>query len=178
MTDVSRHEQFMQLFLKAQPRVYSYLRTMVLDYNDAQDVFQEVASVLWQKFDEFQPGTRFDQWACKVAYHQTLFHRQKRQRSKLVFSDEVLSLVAEKAAAENERFDEFQDAMRSCVQELPQRDRQMIRLRFEPDATNRSVAHELGRSETAISRALTRVYAVLLSCVQRRTGAVDQGGNE
>jgi RNA polymerase sigma-70 factor, ECF subfamily len=166
----------MQLFLKAQPRVYSYLRTMVLNYNDAEDVFQEVASVLWQKFDEFQPGTRFDHWACKVAYNQALFHRQKRQRSKLVFGDDVLALIAEKAAAENETFEEFQDAMRGCVQELPQRDREMIRLRFESEATNRSVAHAMGRSETAISRGLTRVYATLLDCVRKHTGSTQPGG--
>jgi RNA polymerase sigma-70 factor (ECF subfamily) len=166
----------MQLFLKAQPRVYSYLRTMVLNYNDAEDVFQEVASVLWQKFDEFKPGTRFDHWACKVAYHQALFHRQKRQRSKLVFGDDVFALIAEKAAAENEIFEEFQDAMRGCVQELPQRDREMVRLRFEAEATNRSVAHAMGRSETAISRGLTRVYALLLDCVQRHTSPTPPGG--
>lgn len=166
----------MRLFLQAQPRVYSYVRTLVLNYNDAEDVFQEVAGVLWQKFDEFRPGTRFDHWACRIAYNQALFHLQKRRRNRLVFDGDVLALIADKATAENENFDEFHDALHRCVDQLAERDKEMISLRFEPDATNRSVASVLGMSETAISRSLTRVYAALLNCIRRRTRSVEQGG--
>jgi len=177
MDDSSRHERFMHHFLKAQPRIYSYLRTMVFNYDDAEDVFQEVAVILWQKFDQFQPDTRFDLWAYKIAYNQVLAFLQKRRRSKLVFSNDALALIADKVAFLNDDCDELYDALRKCAKKLPEQDRTLLRLRFnQPKTTNRRVAASLGRSETAVSRALSRVYMTLLECIQSLVPPIKQGG--
>jgi RNA polymerase sigma-70 factor, ECF subfamily len=165
----------MDLFLKVQPQIYGYLRTMVLNRADAEDVLQDVARVLWQKFDQFEPGTRFDQWAYKIAYHQALCFMQKQRRAKLRFNSETLTLIADTCAAMNDEFDEVRDALEACMERLLEPDREIVRLRFEPAATNRSVAASLGRSETAVSRALNRIYTVLLDCIQRRTAPGKQG---
>ena len=50
---------FGRLFVQYQPRIYGYIRSLVADRSDAEDMLQETASVLWQKFDEFTPGTNF-----------------------------------------------------------------------------------------------------------------------
>ncbi|HPM80105.1 MAG TPA: sigma factor [Candidatus Anammoximicrobium sp.] len=57
----------MRLWVGRQSRVYAYIRALVFSGADAEDVLQEVAVVLWRKFDQFEPGTRFDQWAYRVA---------------------------------------------------------------------------------------------------------------
>jgi RNA polymerase sigma-70 factor, ECF subfamily len=171
-----QHEQFLRLFMQVQPQIYSYLRTVIFNRTDADDVFQNVACILWQKFDQFQPGTRFDHWACSIAYHQAMAHIQKGRRDRLVFGADVLALIADKAASENQTFSTFQDALPECLEKLPEQDKQVIRLRFEPLATNRSVAAALGRSETAVSRVLSRIYATLLNCIRDRTEAREQGG--
>lgn len=176
MDNPSQHERFLRLFLKVQPRIYSYLRTMIFNRADAEDVLQEVAGVLWRKFGEFQPGTQFEHWACVVASNQVKSYFLKRRRDRLVFSEDVLALVADTATAESRTLSEFQDGLQECLSELPEQDREMVHLRFEPQATNRVVAAALGRSETAVSRALHRIYAALLDCVQRRIGSVKQGG--
>jgi RNA polymerase sigma-70 factor, ECF subfamily len=176
MSDKSQHEQFLRMFLTVQPRVYGYLRTMILNRADAEDVLQDVASVLWRKFDEFQPGTQFDRWAFTVAYNQVMSYHLKRRRDRLVFKDDVLALIADRAITESRTLDEFQDALQGCLDELSEQDRQLVRLRFEPQATNRSVATAVGRSETAVSRTLHRIYAKLLGCVRRRTDPAEQGG--
>lgn len=172
----SQHEQFIRLFLEVQPRIYGYLRTMIFNRADAEDVLQDVASVLWKKFDEFQPGTQFDHWASTIAYNQVMSYLQKRRRDRLVFSDDVLALIADRAATESTTLDKFQDTLQECLDELSEQDKQLIHLRFEPQATNRNVAIAVGRSETAVSRALHRIYAMLLNCVQRRTDSIGQGG--
>ncbi len=175
MADDSRHDRFMQAFLKAEPRIYSYIRTLVFNRADAEDLLQEVASVLWQKYDQFQPGTRFDQWAYKVAYHQILAYRQKHRREKMVFSNDVLALIADKAVAMNDDWEEMLRALHECAEELPPEDRMLVHLRFKPHATNRSVAALLGRSESAVSRALSRAYSVLLRCIRRRAPSTRKG---
>jgi RNA polymerase sigma-70 factor, ECF subfamily len=177
MDDNMQHEQFIRLFLEVQPRIYSYLRTMIFNRADAEDVLQNVAGVLWKKFDEYQPGTRFDHWAFAAANNQVKAYFLKRRRDRLVFSDNVMALIADKAIAESTTLNEFQDGLQECLEKLSEQDRQMVHLCFEPQATNRAVAVAVGRSETAVSRALHRIYAVLLACVQRRVDSAKQEGS-
>ena len=168
MDELSRHERFMQLFLPTQQGLCGYLRTLVPNPSDAEDVLQAAATVMWQKFDEFQPGTRFEHWAYHICRLQALRHLKEQRRSKLVLSEDVLTLLADRAVAISDSTSEVMDALEACVEQLSERDRDLLRMRFEPGATNRSVARAMGYSEMRVSRTLNRTYGDLLECIQRR----------
>jgi len=162
-----QHATFMRLFVAHEPRIHAYIRSLVFNHADAQDILQEVAVVLWRKFGEFQQGTHFDRWAYRVAHLQVLYHRQKKQRDRLEFTEEVLSAVADTMQLENARWRELEEAMLLCLEKLPAPDRELVQQRFAPGNNNREIARATGRSETAISRGLSRIYATLLRCVER-----------
>jgi RNA polymerase sigma-70 factor, ECF subfamily len=168
MDELSRHERFMQLFMPAQQGLYGYVRTLIPNPSDADDVLQAAATVMWQKFDDFRPDTRFEHWAYSICRLQALRHLKEQKRSKLVLRDDVLMVLAERAVAISQSTAEVIDALEVCVEQLPERDRDLLRMRFEPGATNRSVAQALGYSEMRVSRALNRTYGDLLQCIQGR----------
>lgn len=163
------HETFMRLWVQHQPQVYAYIRALVFCRADAEDVLQEVAVVLWRKFDQFEPGSRFDQWAYRVARNQILYYRQKNARDRLLFSQELMEQMAEELVDFHPPRSEYLDALESCLDGLPASDRVLVRQRHEPGATNRSVSKLRGKSESAISRALDRVYLTLLQCIRGKT---------
>lgn len=171
-----RHEQFMKLFLQHRARVYSYIRGLVFNRTDAEELLQEVALVLWRKFDEFKPGTHFDRWALTVAFNQVRYHRQKQQRKGMVFNSDLVNSLVDEAEALHRKPDVFRDALEDCVRQLPGQDRDLLRQRYQGHATNRSLAQVLGRSESAISRALNRIHQALLRCVEGKTGMPRTGG--
>jgi RNA polymerase sigma-70 factor, ECF subfamily len=178
MEDPSRHERFMELFLPVQRGLYGYVRTLVPNPADADDVLQASAMVMWERFDDFQPETRFEYWAYHIAYLQALCHLKQRKRSKLVFSDAVLTLLADRSAAIGSASSEVIDALELCMEHLSEQDRELLRRRFESGATNRSVALATGRSEATISRVLGRVYGDLMECIQRKPVSEKQGGQQ
>lgn len=55
----SRAEEFAREFTTHGRFVWSYIRTLVPHKADAEDIFQDVNTKLWQKFDEFESGTTF-----------------------------------------------------------------------------------------------------------------------
>ena len=175
MDDLPRYERFMQLFLPAQRGLYGYLRTLVPNRADAEDVLQAVATIMWTRFDDFQPGTRFEHWAYHIARLQALRHLKEQKRSKLVFNDDVLALIADRAVAISDNTSEVMDALEVCVERLSEDDREILRMRFEPGATNRSVALAIGRPERTVSRILSQLYGDLLKCIQRRAASEKQG---
>lgn len=163
---MKKHGEFLHLFLKHEPSIYGFVRSLVLNKSDAEDVFQEVAVVLWEKFDQFQPNTRFDSWALKIAHNQVLCHRQKSKRSKLSFDDALISQFANDQVQWSAGL-ERREALQSCMENLDPEDRKLIVRRFGSDSTNRAVAAELRWSDASVSRALNRIYLVLMRCIER-----------
>ncbi len=167
MVERPKNEQFVQQFVRVEPRIYAYIRALVFNRSDADDLLQEVAAVLWRKFDEFQPGTSFEAWAFAVTRNQVLYFRQKQARNVLAFSQPVFDVVAETMQARSDRQEEFQQALSECLQRLSRRDREWLTQRYQPGATLASVARAVGRSPSTVSRALSRIQSLLLRCVHR-----------
>ena len=69
---------FGRLFVQHEARIYGYIRSLVVHRADAEDLLQETASMLWQKFHEFQPGSNFLAWAMSVARFQCSTSAGKR----------------------------------------------------------------------------------------------------
>jgi len=163
-------ELFRRQWVRWQPAIYGYIRTMVFSRSDAEDVLQGVAEVLWRKIDQFREGTRFDQWAYRVARNVVLNYRRKAGRQRVSFSDELTRRLADEAAGAAAESRAELDALESCIDKLPPNQRKLVRRRYTPGATNRSVAAEMGRSESAISRALSRIHRALTRCVHLALG--------
>jgi RNA polymerase sigma-70 factor (ECF subfamily) len=171
MPEPDSHDDFMHHWLANQARICAYIRALVFERSEADDVLQEVASVLWRKFEEFEPGTHFDRWAMRVAHNQILYYFQKKRRETLVFSrglmDELTSDFLEQRKSEGD----YLDVLEHCLAKLAERDLALVRRRFQPGETNRSVAREVGKSESVVSRSLNRIYLALLQCIDLNLGS-------
>ncbi len=168
--ETHRHDEFMELFLENQPRLYSYVRSLVFQPADADDIMQETAAVLWRKFDQFERGTHFDRWALKTAFNQVRKFRQKKAResARLQFSDDVVALLTDGSAEVLDSTEDVAAALEHCVAKLPLKDRQIVASRFVPGATNRKISRQMGKSESAVSRTLSRIYGASPAlCVPR-----------
>ena len=65
-----RNQQFAQQFLRHQNRIYGYIVTLLSNQHDAEDVFQQTSLILWQKWDQYDPGRDFVGWACGIAHNE------------------------------------------------------------------------------------------------------------
>src|SRR5262249_34859663 len=82
-----RTELFIRLLGQSHRSLHLYVMSLVPNRNDAEDILQQTNLVLWREFHQFEPGTNFTAWACRVAFNQVLAWRKRRQRDRLVFSE-------------------------------------------------------------------------------------------
>ena len=82
----ARTEQFVRELSANTRRIYAHVLSLLPNWADADEVFQKTCILLWQKFDEYEPGTNFRAWAFRVAYYKVLQLRQQRQKNVLAFS--------------------------------------------------------------------------------------------
>jgi RNA polymerase sigma-70 factor (ECF subfamily) len=164
-TDLQR--EFVPLFAAIAQRLYGYIYTQLGHASDTDDVFQETSRVLWEKFPQFTLGTNFYAWACRIAEFQVLAFRQRRNRSRLTFSDEFVRVVAAQAAEDSELLLEQHRALSNCIAKLKERDRELLLLRYSHGATTKSVAERVGKTLDAVYKALNRIQDKLLECTHQ-----------
>jgi RNA polymerase sigma-70 factor (ECF subfamily) len=162
------YEQFVQAFARHEPALRSFIRPLVPGWNDADEVMQQTCVVLWRKFWEFEPESDFLAWACTVARFEVLKHRRRIARDRLVFSEELLELLADEGTIEIDERERERRALDHCIERLPAPQRELIRRCYQSSATIKEAAAALGRSATALYKALHRVRQLLLNCIEQR----------
>lgn len=157
--------RFLPLLTQNHRRLFAYIFTLIPNRADAEDILQETSITLWEKFEEFEPGTDFVAWACQIAYWKIRNARRKFARSPIIHSDALLSSLSDKAMAEQSELDLRHDALSDCLKKLSDRDRALVLSRYENDVTIKEVAKHSGRSVDAVYKALSRLRKALLDCV-------------
>ncbi|MFH5804038.1 sigma-70 family RNA polymerase sigma factor [Alienimonas sp. DA493] len=175
--DRERMDEFARLLGGAQRRLFLYLMGLLGDRTAAEDVLQETNLVLWREFEQFEPGTNFTAWSCRVAFNQVRAHRTKRGRDRLVFSDAFLSAVDEELTREADRLEERRAALADCLNRLPDHHRELVRRRYlgERDAGTEELARRLEKSPDAVLRMLSRIRRSLHECVSRTLSGAGDG---
>lgn len=158
---------FGRLFVQHEARLYGYIRSLVVHRADAEDLLQETASVLWQKFDQFEPGTNFLAWAMCIARHQVQHFRRQEKHNVLQFTDAFQELLAADTVAESARLSDLQNLFHGCLGKLPPSDLELFKLRYVTESTTNSLAEKLGRPASTIYNAIRRIRQSLADCVRR-----------
>jgi RNA polymerase sigma-70 factor (ECF subfamily) len=162
----SKCDDFVTLLSRHSRRIYGYIRTMVIDFADANDVFQNTTICLWKKFDEFTIGTNFFAWSCQVAYLEVLKFRE-RKRPQLALSEEVLDLMATEAVDRADELASREAALSECLKKLSPEDRKLLEQRYYKDRKPKEIARRRSRSVFSIYRALSRIHDQLFDCINR-----------
>jgi RNA polymerase sigma-70 factor (ECF subfamily) len=161
-------DEFLRLFAESSRSVYWLIRTSVFRQDAADEVFQETSAALWKKFPEFQSGTNFTAWAQQVARFEVLRYRQRSARDQKVFGEAFVDRVFAEVEQVANNVDHRRESLADCFAQLSLTDRDLINRRYAPGMTSKVVAQQLGRSESYISKALTRIHRLLFECISRR----------
>lgn len=165
--DSSTANDFLNLLIKNQRRIYAFILGMAPDPNEIDDLFQETVLVMWSKFDTYERGTSFSSWGITVAKYHILSARKKHARHRRHFSPEVQNLLLERIDSHVRQLDDRVDALKHCVKKLDNKDYRLIQMRYEVGIAIPSIADRLKRSIPAIYKRLSQIHEVLQRCVQR-----------
>lgn len=162
-----RHDQFLRLYVKHEEALTGFVRTLVPTYDDAREVMQEVAVVLWQKFAELSSTDDFRRWAFGVAKFKVLAFQRDRMRDRLVFDAEVLELLAAEVSDHADAYEAERHALDECLGKLDAAQRKLLEAAYAPGVRIDLLAEATGRSAMSLYKALHRIRLALMDCTQR-----------
>jgi len=168
-----RTTEFIMLFSKHSQRIYRFIRSLVDNRTDAEEVYQNTCTVLWSKFEQFETGSNFWAWSCQIVRYEVLNYRRRQNLERNIFSNEFYSRVAERAMVTVDALDRQQAALSVCYELLSERQKEVLEKIYEPEASPGSVARTLKRSPNAIYKTLHKAHDLLFSCIQRQLHSGD-----
>ena len=162
-------EQFAVLWTAAQPTISAFIRTLIRDFQQADEVLQRVAVTLVRKYDQYDPSRPFGAWAIGVAKYEVLYFRRERATDKHLFGDDIVEQLASRYELLAEEVDPVREALKHCLDELKGRSKKIIELRYSNGMRSNAIAQELALSPGAVRMLLCRVREKLRHCIERRT---------
>ena len=172
LSDAERRDAFARLFAQHDRWLFAYLVSLLGNAAHAEEVFQEVCVVLWRECDTFRLGTDFVRWVSVIAHNQVHRFRRQQRRAGPQLSDATVDLLAQDAVERVDLLESRRDALRQCLEKLPDSDRQLVRHCYgDSRVTFKTAAEELGRPANTVYKALNRIRRVLYQCIERQLSA-------
>jgi RNA polymerase sigma-70 factor (ECF subfamily) len=147
------------------PALWRYLRVLGADAATADDLVQEAFVVMLQReqFDGSVPGAVFT-FLRSTARHLWLRSRQRRSSEREV---EEADAVWTARCGEGPG-DEYVDALRACMAQLPERSRALLAATYGDGAGRAEAGERVGIGRDGVKSALRRLRTFLHDCITRR----------
>ena len=146
--------------------VYGYVARRVRDRAATEDLTSEVFRKALANIDRFKwTGAPFGAWLLRIASN-VIADRAKRQAKDGLRVDEPSLELAARSNSRQTQQTELEESERRAwvirqVDELPDDQRRVVRLRFAEEKSISEIAAELGRSEGAVKQLQFRAFQTL-----------------
>ncbi len=164
-------EDFLPLLMSNQRKIHSYIRSLVFNFSDADDIMQETITTMWSKFDQFELGSDFASWGVKIAYFKVLNYRKKQGKDVLSFNDNILEQISDTSTEKICEIEDRVNTLRECIKKLGDEDRQLLDIRYELNCAPKSIALQLDKSVQYIYKNLSRIHFLLNRCIKKKMQA-------
>src|SRR6218665_2786900 len=104
----------------------AFVRRLVTSQADADDILQEVAIVLWNKFHEFRLDADFRTWAFGVAKFKILSWMRDQKRDQLMLANDVVDLIVDDSQRVDANLQRQRELLERCFSKVTASDRELL----------------------------------------------------
>ena len=165
---MDRYDEFLRLLLRAEGDLKAFIGSIVRDYHAREDLFQELASLCWKKFSQYDTSRPFGAWARGIAVNLVNKHLSQTQRFPAILELGVIESIAEAFDRTQNDAGNRLEALRDCLDLLPKNSRQILKERYTNNKLPGEIAREGNTTRDAVYKTLMRIRLKLHECVLRR----------
>lgn len=170
-TEEGRHYAFNLIVRKYQRRLYGFVRRMVTDPDESQDVLQNVFLKAWNGLDRFREDAQLFSWLYRIAHNESITHLGRMRRGLFVSSDSVIErLTTTLDSSEHFSGDVIQRKLQRAVMKLPPKQRAVFTMKYFEEMKYEQIS---GITGTSIG-ALKSSYHIAVKKIEEELTRPDQ----
>lgn len=148
----SRELAFTRLVRRDQKKIYWFIRRMVIDHDDANDLVQDVFIKVWNGLSSFRKESSITHWIYRIAMNVTLtFLERKKKKYDTVSLDEVSAdLLGKLHSGKNLSADKIEMKLQEAMIALPPKQRLVFQLRYYDEMPYEEMSAVIETSEGAL----------------------------
>lgn len=170
---------FEELVNRYKGSVFAIVYRIVGQYQEAEDISQEVFITVYQKLYQFDTNKKFAPWIHKIAVNTSISHLRKNRKYTTFSFDETYmqdqdnlpksAIIDPELSLENKEL--YEDIL-NAINKLSTNYKVVLTLRYQLELTNQEIADTLGISkenvEVRIHRARKALRQVLMADWEKR----------
>ena len=159
--------EFMRLFVKHEPALRAFARSILPDWNSVEDSLQEASVTMWEKLGQLRDEDGFLPWAKVILRFKCLSAIAVLRRDRCVLSDQVLELIADEAEAiDAEEIATIRRALNACLPRFSQPHQELLLAPYAGDGRVKQLAEQGRKSVNALYKLLGRLREKLAACIR------------
>ena len=162
--------EFIRYFAPLQQQLLMYIRSLQPNFNEADDLLQEVAATAWNKFETFDLDKgNFKSWLFGIARNKVLHSKRRFLRAQNLLNEVQAQKAEEYFASKDVNYvEERQSALQECINSLSDEQRLLLLARYQEKKKSYELAEIFRRSAEQVRIQLFRLRKVLKSCVMEK----------
>src|SRR5512142_177981 len=119
-------QRFLSLFLRSEREIFRYVAALVPNVTDAEDIVQQTALALWEKFELYDPAQPFTPWACRFALNKARQWIERRQRWQALLAGGLAEELARRREEIQPALERRLVHLEKCLGKLPGEQRALV----------------------------------------------------
>jgi RNA polymerase sigma-70 factor, ECF subfamily len=164
--DAAAQQRFLSLFLRSEREIFRYVAALVPNVADAEDIVQQTALALWEKFDAYDASQPFTPWACRFALNKTKQWIERRQRWQALLENGLAEELAQRREELRPEIETQLKHLEGCLSKLPEEQRSIVEGYYYRREGVEKLAEHSGRTVAATYKTLQRIRGMLQLCIE------------
>lgn len=156
--------------LRHRDAIVAVILAMVRDFDLAEDLLQETMIEILRSSERFDPQEELLPWFKGIARNMVHRHwrRQQRESKRLAIIGDLEFLAGVIDKQPEPRWEAERAALRHCLQQVGERGRRLLQLRYEQGLHGDALAAAAGMAFTSLANTYLRLRSKLRRCISAR----------
>ena len=168
----TQSEELAVYWAQHQPVIAGYINSLITNFQDADDVLQNVAMVTVKKFDEYDRDKPFVAWAIGIARNMVMKYYSEKKKKHLILDQKAIQAVSEIYEREFRAFSHHNEAAQTaldrCMRQLKGRWKKILEMYYLRELSPIRISQQLGITRNNVFVSLHRVRMALRDCVHEQ----------
>ena len=143
----TQNKAFEKLIKDFQKPLYSHIRSIVLNHDDADDVLQNVFIKVFQNLKNFKGESKLFSWIYRIATNESItFIRQKAKKNNLSSEEYALKEIQNLKSDIYFDGDEIQLKLQQAIAHLPEKQQLVFKMKYFQEMKYEEISAILGTS--------------------------------
>jgi len=171
MDKEAKNKELAVFWAQSQPRIAAFIHSLVPNFQDADDILQNVAVVTVEKFEKFDRNRSFSAWANGIARNLILKYYSGKGKKRAILDIDAIKNIAQVYEQESQSIHDqkefIEKTLKKCLMQLKGKWKKMVDMHYMDEFSPARIAQQLGMTQNNVFVSLHRIRLSLKKCVKR-----------